>query len=97
MNTLLYSGIIGVLLYAFVFYKASRLAICQSNNVLAKLIGLFVIFRWDYFFVEEFTKFNTNFFFLWLMIGMCLSPTFRAMTDEDLGILIQYKDIELNT
>lgn len=97
LNTLLYSGIIGVLLYAFVFYKASRLAICQSNNVLAKLIGLFVIFRWDYFFVEEFTKFNTNFFFLWLMIGMCLSPTFRAMTDEDLGILIQYKDIELNT
>ena len=88
LNTLLYSGIIGVLLYAFVFYKASRLAICQSNNVLAKLIGLFVIFRWDYFFVEEFTKFNTNFFFLWLMIGMCLSPTFRNMSDEEIENLI---------
>lgn len=97
LNTLLYSGIIGVILYGFIFYKASRLAICKSNNVLAKLIGLFIIFRWDYFFVEEFTNFNTNFFGLWLMIGMGLSPTFRAMTDEDLGILIQYKDIELNT
>ena len=88
LNTLLYSGIIGVLLYALVFYKASRLAICQSNNVLAKLIGLFVIFRWDYFFVEEFTKFNTNFFLLWLMIGMCLSPTFRNMSDEEIENLI---------
>lgn len=88
LNTLLYSGIIGVLLYALVFYKASRLAICQSNNVLAKLIGLFVIFRWDYFFVEEFTKFNTNFFFLWLMIGMCLSPTFRNMSDEEIESII---------
>lgn len=88
LNTLLYSGIIGVLLYALVFYKASRLAICQSNNVLTKLIGLFVIFRWDYFFVEEFTKFNTNFFFLWLMIGMCLSPTFRNMSDEEIENLI---------
>lgn len=88
LNTLLYSGIIGVLLYALVFYKASRLAICQSNNVLAKLIGLFVIFRWDYFFVEEFTNFNTNFFFLWLMIGMCLSPTFRNMSDEEIENLI---------
>ncbi len=84
LNTLLYSGIIGVLLYALVFYKASRLAICQSNNLLVKLIGLFVIFRWDYFFVEEFTSFNTNFFFLWLMIGMCLSPTFRNMSDEEI-------------
>lgn len=88
LNTLLYSGIIGVLLYALVFYKATRLAICQSNNVLTKLIGLFVIFRWDYFFVEEFTKFNTNFFFLWLMIGMCLSPTFRNMSDEEIENLI---------
>lgn len=88
LNTLLYSGVIGVLLYALVFYKASRLAICQSNNVLTKLIGLFVIFRWDYFFVEEFTKFNTNFFFLWLMIGMCLSPTFRSMSDEEIENLI---------
>ena len=38
----------------------------------------------DYFFVEEFTNFNTNYFFLWLMIGMCLTPQFRYMTDEDI-------------
>lgn len=88
LNTLLYTGIIGVLLYALVFYKASRLAICQSNNLLVKLIGLFVIFRWNYFFVEEFTSFNTNFFFLWLMIGMFLSPTFRNMSDEEIENLI---------
>lgn len=91
LNTLLYSGVIGVLLYGLIFYKASRLAICYSNNVLVKLMGIFIIFRWDYFFVEEFTKFNTNFFWLWLMIGMCLSPAFRALSDEDLVFLIQQK------
>lgn len=91
LNTLLYSGIIGVILYGLIFYKASRLAICYSNNVLAKMMGFFIIFRWNYFFVEEFTKFNTNFFGLWLMIGMCLSPAFRSLNDEDLMFIIQCK------
>lgn len=91
LNTLLYSGILGVFLYGWIFYKASRLAICYSNNALAKLIGLFVIFRWNYFFVEEFTKFNTNFFFFWLMIGMCLSPVFRGLSDDELIDMIQFK------
>ena len=84
LNTLLYSGIIGVALYWIVFFIASYKAINDSENILSKMIGLFIIIRWDYFFVEEFTNFNTNYFFLWLMIGMCLTPQFRYMTDEDI-------------
>ena len=84
LNTLLYSGIIGLLLYWLVFVFASYKAINDSENILSKLLGLFIIFRWDFFFVEEFTSFSTNFFFLWLMIGMCLTPQFRYMTDEEI-------------
>lgn len=84
LNTLLYSGIIGLILYWLVFVFASYKAINDSDNILCKLLGLFIIFRWDYFFVEEFTSFNTNYFFLWLMIGMCLTPQFRRMTDEEI-------------
>ena len=84
LNTLLYSGIIGLLLYWIIFFYASYKAINDSDNILSRMLGLFIIFRWDYFFVEEFTNFNTNYFFLWLMIGMCLTPQFRYMTDEDI-------------
>lgn len=94
LNTMLYSGIFGLALYGIVFFLASQLAIQKSNNTLVKLIGLFIVLRWDYFFVEEFTSFNTNYFGLWLMIGMCLSPTFRDMTDEDIERWIYDEDIE---
>lgn len=89
LNILLYSGIVGLFLYWMVFVYASYKAINDSANILSKLIGLFIIFRWNYFFVEDFTTFNTNFFFLWLMIGMCLSPQFRYLTDEEICDLLE--------
>lgn len=89
LNILLYSGIVGLFLCWMVFVYASYKAINDSANILSKLIGLFVIFRWNYFFVEDFTTFNTNFLFLWLMIGMCLSPQFRYTTDEEICDLLE--------
>lgn len=81
LNIWLFSGIVGLILYGIVFFLASGIAINKSNNRLCKMMGLYLIFRWNYFFIEEFSLFNTNFFFLWLSIGMCLSPTFRRLDD----------------
>jgi hypothetical protein len=86
LNTFLYSGVIGVLLYALVLFAPAYYAINKSNNRLSKMIGLFLAARWGLSFVEEVSQFDMNFFFMWLMIGLCLSNRFRAMTEAQMAI-----------
>lgn len=83
LNFFTWNGLIGVVLYFFIFFYSSYLAIYKSNNYFIKVIGLFVAFRWDYAFVEDFTKFDIQYMLLWILISMCLSSTFRKMNDKD--------------
>lgn len=89
LNIVLYSGLIGAILYGMIFFYASQVAICDSNNLLCKLLGLFVILRWNFFFVEEFTNLNTSYYMLWLSIGLCLTPAFRHLSDRQMRKWIQ--------
>jgi len=82
LNVFTWSGLIGVVLYFLVFFRASYLAIYKSNSFFMKIIGLFVSFRWSYSFVEDFTKFDVQYILLWMLIAMCYSTEFRKMNDE---------------
>jgi hypothetical protein len=81
LNIFTWLGIVGVILYFLIFIRSSYLAINDSNNIFIKLIGLNVSFRWAYGFVEDFSTFDLSNIFLWLMIGMCFSKTFRQMSN----------------
>jgi len=83
LNVFTWTGIVGVVLYLFVFYRASYLAINQSNNIFSKIIGLFIAFRWAYAWVEDINYFTLTTVFLWLTIGFCFSKSFRSMSDKD--------------
>ncbi len=85
-NIFTWMGIIGVLLYFLVFYKASTLAIYQSNNIYSKLLGLFVASRWAYAWVEDYSSFGMNDFTIWLLIGACLSVSFRKMNNLEVKL-----------
>lgn len=89
LNIFTWNGIIGVILYFLVFFKASHLAINRSNNYFIKLIGVFVAFRWLYAWIEDFTLFNSSSLFLWLSIGMCLSNEFRRMNNKEISIWVR--------
>lgn len=82
LNIYLHSGLIGVVLYFLIFYQATYLAIFKSRNTYIKLIGLFVIFRWCYGWIEDFNQFDINYAMLWMFIAMCYSVHFRQMTDK---------------
>jgi hypothetical protein len=84
LNIFTWLGLVGVVLYFLIFLKSSYLAINQSNNILIKLVGLNVSFRWAYAFLEDFSVFDLSNFFLWIMIGMCFSRSFRQMTDNQM-------------
>lgn len=82
INIFTWTGLIGVILYFTVFLRASFLAVYRSNNHFIKIIGLYVTFRWIVAFFEDFTVFDINYLFLWLMISMCFSVEFRDMSDQ---------------
>jgi hypothetical protein len=84
LNIFTWTGLIGVGLYFLVFYKCTYLAICRSNSVFLRIVGVYVSFRWAYAWVEDFSNFDLSYLFLWLMIGMCFSTSFRRMSDKDM-------------
>ncbi len=84
LNILLYHGIIGVIIYFLLLYNISLTAIKKSNNMLSKMLGLIVASRWALSFIEEFTQFDLNFFFFWLILGLVSTTFFRQLTDNEL-------------
>jgi hypothetical protein len=82
LNIFTWTGIVGVVLYFLIFYKASYIALNDSNNVFSKIIGIFIAFRWLYAWIEDINGFTLTNFFLWFMIGLSFSPTFRRMSNR---------------
>lgn len=89
LNTLLFSGILGVVLYFCFIFTVSFYALYRSNNWLSKMIGLFIAFRWILFFIEEITLFNLNFFFYWILLGLVSTNEFRKMNDLEVKSFFQ--------
>jgi hypothetical protein len=89
LNIFMWTGLIGVILHFLVFYRASYLAVNRSNNFYSKILGLFMAFRWLYAWVEDINYFTLTTVFLWLMLGLCFSRSFRAMTDSEVKYWIQ--------
>jgi hypothetical protein len=51
-------------------------------------MGINVAFRWAYGWVEDFSVFDLSNIFLWIMIGMCFSESFRKMNDKEIKIWV---------
>lgn len=88
-NVFTWLGVIGVIFYLFVFYRASYLAVNRSNNIYAKMLGIYIAFRWLYSWVEDVNNFSLNYFMLWIMIGMCFSYSFRVMTNYEVTLWVR--------
>ncbi len=82
-NIFNYFGLIGVGIYFLIFWGASWNALYNSNSIYMQVVGVYVAFRWLFAWIEDFSRFDLNYLFLWIMIGMCYSPVFRRMTDGD--------------
>ena len=83
LNIFNYFGFIGVIIYFIIFFRASYLAIHRSRNIFIPVIGVYVAFRWLFAWIEDFSRFDLNYLFLWIFIGLCYSPIFRDMSNQD--------------
>lgn len=81
LNILTWEGIVGVVLYFFIYLKATYLAVYKSRNIYISLLGCYIAFRWAFGWIEDLNNFNILNVSLWTMIGMCYSDKFRNMTN----------------
>ncbi|BBD45380.1 MAG TPA: hypothetical protein DEB36_10695 [Porphyromonadaceae bacterium] len=88
-NVFTWTGIAGVILYTLIFFRASYLAVNRSANIYAKMLGIYIAFRWLYAWVEDVNNFSLNYFMLWVMIGLCFSYTFREMTNKEVAVWVR--------
>jgi hypothetical protein len=84
LNVITWTGAIGVILYFFVFYRASSLALNHSNNIFSKIVGLYIAFRWAYAWAEDINIFSMTYFMIWIALGFCFSRPFRQMSNRDI-------------
>ena len=81
LNIFTWEGLIGFILYACIYFKASYLAVYKSRNAYIKLLGCFIAFRWAFGWIEDVNYLNILNIALWAIIGMCYSDKFRNMTN----------------
>jgi hypothetical protein len=84
LNFFVWLGAVGVIFMGIFFYQASYLAVNQSNNIFSKILGLFIAFQWAYSWVENRNNFQIHYLFLWIVVGMCVSKSFRQMNNADI-------------
>lgn len=88
-NVFTWTGIVGVILYMLIFFRASYLAVNRSRNIYAKMVGVYLAFRWLYSWIEDINNFTLNYFMLMVIIGLCFSESFRNMSNKDVMIWVR--------
>lgn len=88
-NVFTWLGLIGLILYCFIYFKSSYLGMYKSNNIFSKLIAVYVAFRFAYGWVEDVGEFRISSISLWMLISIGFSESFRRMTDNEFKIWVQ--------
>ncbi len=83
LNVFTWMGIVGVVIYSLFYFQASILALYRSRNVYVKYFAVLVAFHWAFGWVEDRNVFDMLNVALWLIIGICLSPSFRSMNNKE--------------
>ena len=87
-NIFTWLGLVGVILYSFIYICASWLAVYRSKSFALKILGCFIAFHWLFGWIEDTNLFNISNFILWMVIAMGFSKKFREMSDCDFKIWI---------
>lgn len=80
-NIFTWEGLIGLILYALLYMRASYLAVYKSANRYLPYLGCYIAFRWSYGWIEDTNCFLISDIALWSMITICYSPLYRNMSN----------------
>jgi hypothetical protein len=88
-NIFTWTGLVGVVIYMIIFFRATYLAVNRSRNLFSKLIGVYVAFRWLFAWIEDISDFSLNYFMIMTMLGLCFSYSFRNMNDTEVVVWVR--------
>lgn len=83
LNIFTWTGLLGFILYSFIYFRASYLALYKSKNKYIKIVGCIVALYWTLGFIETTNKIDLINLILWTTIGMCYSNKFRNMNNQE--------------
>lgn len=83
LNIFTWLGLIGTILYSLIYLQASIVAAFFSKNIYVKYLGALVSFHWLYGWIEDMNQFDGMNIGLWMIIGICISPLFRKMSNAE--------------
>ena len=84
LKLLIYNGILGVLFYSIIIWIAAYNGIAKTNNTLSQLFGILIASHWFILFLENIITYNPYYYFHWFTVGLCLSHSFRTLTNEQI-------------
>lgn len=83
LNYILQAGILGLIAYGGLILRGSYNAIFKSNNDFMKMLGLYMVFKYVFSFIEDRIMLNAHSLYIFLWIGMCYNRTFRNMSNTE--------------
>lgn len=81
LNTMLWLGVIGLVLLTFVYIQGTSLALYRSKNKYVKCLAVAVAFQWLWSWIENRNQFHMLDLIIYVMLAICYSPYFREMTN----------------
>ena len=82
LNMYLYGGWIGAFLFSYLFWCSAYYGIYKSKNIICKLTGSFIIFRWVISFVDEPEKWLCSNLMMYIFMGICLNRNLRDIPND---------------
>lgn len=87
LNYFQWGGLVGGLVYFLLFVKASYYGIYKSRNWLCKMIGLWVVYKGVFSFIEDPIFFGIGPIFVFFPISVCFNKEFRLLNDFELKVI----------
>lgn len=90
LNYAQYGGILGSILYFLLFIVASYYGINKSNNWFSIMLGIWVMYKGFFAFIEDPLDLSVSSVFILIPIGISLNRGFRQLNDKEIKYLFYY-------
>lgn len=87
LNIYLRYGLVGCVVFFLLLWKISNKGMYETNNTLTMLVSVYIAYRFLFTFIED-AGLNP---IIYVALGICLNPSIRNMTDEQLKIVLNKK------
>jgi len=85
-NIFTWLGLIGMILYGLLYLQSTIMGLYYSNNIYIRYLAVVVAIHWALGWIENMNNFIPMNMGQWMVIGMCISPEFRRMSNDEFKI-----------